>query len=146
MKTIPISAGPHGIVVTPDGRWVYASSDGDSVVSVVDTRSDEVTASIDVGSTPHGLAITPDGSRVLVAGFGTNSVEAIDTSTNQMVWQVPVPQPHNLAITADGQTVYAASQKAGSAALAIIDIPSGTMTGSVPVEHTPRALNLSPDG
>src|SRR5207244_340923 len=145
-KTIPIPTGPHGLVITPDNKWVYASSDGDSVVSVINTATDEVTATIDAGTMPHGLAITPDGSRVLVAGFGTDQVEAIDTTTNQMVWQVPVPQPHNLAITADGQTVYAASQKAGAEALAIIDIPTGTETGSVPVDHTPRALNVSPDG
>jgi YVTN family beta-propeller protein len=126
-KTIAIPTGPHGLVITPDNTWVYASSDGDSVVSVISTATDEVTTSIDVGTMPHGLAITPDGSRVLVAGFGTDQVEAIDTSTNQVTWKVPVPQPHNLAITADGQTVYAASQKAGSEALAIIDIPSGTM-------------------
>ena len=125
---------------------VYASSDGDSVVSVISTATDEVTTSIDVGTTPHGLAITPDGGRVLVAGFGTGQVEAIDTSSNQVVWQVAVPQPHNLAITADGQTAYAGSQKAGSEALAIIDIPSGAETGSVSLDHTPRALNVSPDG
>ena len=145
-KTIPIPTGPHGLVITPDGKWVYASSDGDSVVSVIDTATDEVTASIDVGSTPHGLAITPDGTRVLVASFGTDQVEAIDTGSNQVVWRVPVAQPHNLAITADGQTAYAASQKAGAAALAIIDVPGGTATGSVPLDHTPRALNLSADG
>src|SRR5438105_2748700 len=91
MKTIPIATGPHGMVVTPDGRWVYASSDGDAVVSVIDTRTDEVTSTIDVGPTPHGLAITPDGSRVLVAGFGSDQVEAIDTVTHQVVWQVAVP-------------------------------------------------------
>jgi YVTN family beta-propeller protein len=145
-RSIPIPPGPHGLVITPDGKWVYASSDGDSVVSVINTATDEVTTSIDVGITPHGLAITPDGTRVLVAGFGTDQVEAIDTSSNQVVWQVPVPQPHNLAITADGQTAYAASQKAGSEALATIDIASGTETGSVSLERTPRALNVSPDG
>src|SRR5258708_1566387 len=145
-KTIPVPTGPHGLVVTPDGRWVYASSDGDSVVSVIDTRTDELSASIDVGPTPHGLATTPDGSRVLVAGFGTNSVEAIDTSTNAVAWQVAVPQPHNLAISADGQTAYAASQKEGAKALAIIDLASGTQTGSIALDQTPRALNISPDG
>lgn len=145
-KTIPIPSGPHGLVVTPDGRWVYASSDGDSVVSVIDTSTDSVTDTIDVGATPHGLAITPDGSKVLVSGFGTDSVEAIDTATNQVVWQVPVPQPHNIAITPDGQTAYAGGQKDGAQQLAIIDIASGTETGSVPLDHTPRALNVSPGG
>jgi YVTN family beta-propeller protein len=145
-KTIPVPTGPHGLVMTPDNKWLYASSDGDSVVSVIDTSTDEVTSTIDVGTMPHGLAITPDGTRVLVADFGTDQVEAIDTSTNQLTWKVAVPQPHNLAITADGQTAYAASQKAGATALAIIDIKSGQETGSIPLDHTPRALNVSPDG
>jgi YVTN family beta-propeller protein len=145
-KTIPIPAGPHGLVVTPDGRWVYASSDGDSVVSVIDTTTDSVAKTIQLGTTPHGLAITPDGSRVLVASFGTDAVEAIDTASNQVIWQVPVPQPHNIGITPDGQTAYAAAQQDGAQQLAIIDIASGTQTGSLPLDHTPRALNVSPDG
>ncbi len=145
-KTIAIPTGPHGLVVTPDGRWVYASSDGASTVSVIDTRTDEVSTSIEVGPTPHGLAITPDGSRVLVAGFGTDQVEAIDTGTNQIVWAVPVPQPHNIAITPDGTTAYAASQLKGSESLAILDLGTGTQTGSMPLDRTPRALNVSSDG
>ncbi|MBV9582659.1 MAG: cupredoxin domain-containing protein [Chloroflexi bacterium] len=145
-KTIPIPTGPHGLAVTPDGRWVYASSDGDSVVSVIDTATDSVTDTIQVGTTPHGLAMTPDGSKVLVAGFGTDSVEAIDTGSNQVVWQVSVPQPHNIAITPDGKTAYAGGQADGNQQLAVIDIASGTETSSVPLDHAPRALNVSPDG
>jgi YVTN family beta-propeller protein len=146
MKTIPIATGPHGMVVTPDGRWVYASSDGDSVVSVIDTSTDQVASTIDVGSTPHGLAITPDGSRVLVAGFGSDQVEAIDTATNRVVWQVSVAQPHNIGITPDGKTAYAGSQKANAQSLAVIDIATGTQMASAALDHSPRALNVSPDG
>ena len=145
-KMIPIPAGPHGLVVTPDGRWVYASSDGDAVVSVIDTNTDEVSRSINVGPMPHGLAITPDGSRVLVAGFGTNQVEAIDTATNGIVWKTDVAQPHNIGITPDGKTAYAASQLDGAQALVKIDIATGTEAGRFPLDHTPRALNVSPDG
>ena len=68
LSTIPVPAGPHGIVITPDGRWVYISSDGASTVSVIDTRTDTVSDSIEVGQTPHGLAITPNGGTVLVTG------------------------------------------------------------------------------
>jgi YVTN family beta-propeller protein len=145
LKTIPIAAGPHGLVVTPDGRWVYASSDGASTVSVIDTRTDQVSTTIDVGQTPHGLAITPDGRRVLVAGFGTDQVEAIDTGSNQVVWQAAVAQPHNIAITPDGATAYVGSQLTGSEALAILDVGSGAQAGSMPLDHTPRALAISPD-
>src|ERR1700755_1382886 len=47
LSNIPIPAGPHGLVITPDGRWVYVSSDGDSKVSVIDTNTDTVTATIE---------------------------------------------------------------------------------------------------
>src|SRR6266496_1941628 len=44
--TIPVPVGPHGMVITPDGHWLYVSSDGDTKVSVIDTSSDTVTATI----------------------------------------------------------------------------------------------------
>lgn len=146
VKTIPIPTGPHGLVITPDGTTVYASSDGDAVVSVISTSTDEVTSGIDVGMMPHGLAITPDGSRVLVAGFGTDQIEAIDTRTNQIAWKTSVRQPHNIAITPDGTTAYAASQAQDGPSLAVLDLATGTLSSSVPLDHTPRALTVSPDG
>src|ERR1700681_3438694 len=79
LSTIPVTAGLHGIVITPAGRCVYVSSDGASTVSVIDTNTDTVSKSIEVGQMPHGLEITPDGGTVLVAGFGTNQVSAINT-------------------------------------------------------------------
>src|SRR4029077_15165159 len=66
LSTIPVPPGPHGVVITPDGRWVYVSSDGDSTVSVIDTNTDTVFNRIEVGDMPHGLATTPDGGMVLV--------------------------------------------------------------------------------
>src|SRR5438128_7759580 len=131
LATIPVPTGPHGIVITPDGRWVYVSSDGASTVSVIDTNTDAVTDSIDVGQTPHGLAITPDGGMVLVAGFGTNQVSAIDTATNQILWKVGVHNPHNIAITQDGKTAYVASQGQNAPALATIDLANGNLVGTM---------------
>ena len=34
LRTVTVPKGPHGLVVTPDGRKVYVSSDGASTVSV----------------------------------------------------------------------------------------------------------------
>jgi YVTN family beta-propeller protein len=146
LKTIPIPPGPHGLVATPDGRRVYASSDGASTVSVIDTATDTVAASIDVGKTPHGLAITPDGKYVLVAIFGTSEVAFIDTKNNQIVGRVPVAQPHNIAISPDGKQAYVAAQKDGATALVVLDIAKLDQVASIPVPKTPRALNFSPDG
>ncbi len=146
LRTISIPAGPHGLVITPDGHWVYASSDGDSKVSVIDTTIDQVAKTIEVGKSPHGLAITPDGRQVLVADFGTSMVVFIDTASNQVTGQVAVPSPHNIAISPDGRTAYVAAQKQGAFGLAVIDVNGKTQTANIPLDKTPRALNFSPDG
>src|SRR5207248_119785 len=136
----------HGLVITPDGEEVFVSSDGASTVSVIDTATDQVETSVEVGQTPHGLAITPDGSQVWAAVFGTNQVVVLDAESYQVLGQISVPQPHNIAISPDGQTAYVASQQAGATSLAIVDVPSRTQTGSVPLEKTPRALSFDPAG
>lgn len=143
--TIPVPQGPHGMVITPDGRKVYVSSDGASTVSVIDTRTDQVVGSIEVGANPHGLAISPDGRQVLVGGFGTNQVLLIDTSTDQIVGRIPVPMPHNSVLSPDGHMAYIGSQQQGATSVVILDLTQRAQVGTVPLEKTPRGLTLSPD-
>ena len=100
--TIRVPKGPHGLVITPDGRKVYVSSDGASAVSVIDTGSDRVVATIDVGANPHGLAVSGDGRRVLALGWGTNRALVIDTATDRVITEVAVAQPHNGTLSRDG--------------------------------------------
>src|SRR4029434_9205935 len=144
--TIPVPQGPHGIVITPDGRKVYVSSDGASTVSVIDTQTDKIVRSIEVGTNPHGLAIAPDGRQVLVGGFGTNQVLFIDTNTDQIVGRLPVPMPHNIALSPDGHMAYVGSQQQGATAVVILELIQGTRVSTIPPRETPpRGLTLSPD-
>jgi YVTN family beta-propeller protein len=144
--TIPIPKGPHGLVVTPDGRKVYVSSDGASTVSVIDTAADRVVASIEVGANPHGLAVSGDGSRVLVLGWGANRALVIDTALDRVIGAVPVAQPHNGTLSRDGRTGWVAAQQQGATALVRLDLVAWTEAGRVPLDKTPRGVELSPDG
>jgi YVTN family beta-propeller protein len=144
--SIPVPAGPHGLVISPDGRRVYLSSDGATTVSIIDTASNKVIHTVEVGKAPHGLALTRDGKRLLVAVFGTGQVVAIDTGTDSVVGQVAVPNPHNIAIRPDQAVAYVASQTPGSPALAWIDVERMNLINTVPLGKVPRALNFSPDG
>ena len=145
LSTISVHKGPHGLVVTPDGRKVYVSSDGASTVSVIDTAADRVVASIDVGANPHGLAVSGDGSRVLVSGWGSNRALVIDTATDRVIGEVPVTQPHNGTLSRDGRTGWVASQQQGGTALVRLDLAKWREAARVPLEKTPRGLELSPD-
>lgn len=146
VATIPVPKGPHGLVVTPDGRKAYVSSDGASTVSVIDTASDRITGSIDVGANPHGLAMSSDGKKVLVAGYGSSRALVIDTATDRVVGEIAVPQVHNGTIGPDGRRAWVASQKQGATALVVLDLQTFTQVGAVPLDKTPRALDVSPDG
>ena len=146
VKRIPVPKGPHGLVVTPDGRKVYVSSDGDSSVSVIDTSTDQVVRTIDVGPNPHGLAMAPDGKLVLVSAWGANQAMFIDTGRDVVVGRVPVAQAHNGAMSADGGTAWVGSQQQGATVLVRIDVAAMKEAARVPLDKTPRALDLSPDG
>src|SRR2546426_3764744 len=146
VSTISVPKGPHGLVMTPDGRRVCVSSDGASTVSVIDTAGDRVVASIDVGANPHGLAVSGDGTRVLVLGWGSNRALIIDTLTDRVIGEVPVAQPHNGTLSRDGRTGWVASQQQGATALVRLDLVTWKEVGRVPLDKTPRGLELSPDG
>jgi YVTN family beta-propeller protein len=114
--------------------------------SLIDTASDHVVASIDVGANPHGLAISGDGSRVLVSGWGSNEAEVIDTSTGRVIGSVPVAQPHNGTLSRDVRVGWVASQKQDATALVRLDLAMWKEVARVPLNETPRGLELSPDG
>jgi YVTN family beta-propeller protein len=146
VATIPVPKGPHGLVLTPDGRKAYVSSDGASTVSVIDTASDKIVATIDVGANPHGLAMSSDGRKLLVCAFGTNRALIVDTATEKVTGEIAVPQGHNGALSPDGSRAYIASQKQGEAALVVLDLKSMTRVTALPLDKTPRAVDVSPDG
>ena len=146
LRTLSVPKGPHGLVVTPDGRKVYVSSDGASTVSVIDTAADRVVASIDVGANPHGLSVSGDGSRVLVSGWGSNRALIIDAASDRVIGDVPVAQPHNGTLSRDGRTGWVASQQQGATALVRLDLTKWKEVGRVALDKTPRGLELSPDG
>jgi YVTN family beta-propeller protein len=144
--TIAVPKGPHGLVITPDGRKVYVSSDGASTVSVIDTATDRVIATVEVGANPHGLALSGDGQRVLVMGWGTNRVLVIDTAIDRVISEVPVGQPHNGTLSRDGSIAWVGSQQEGATALVRLDLKAGKETARVALDKTPRGLELTPDG
>jgi YVTN family beta-propeller protein len=63
---------------------------GAKSVSVINTTTNTVVATIGVGSEPVGVIISPDGAHAYVTNAGSNSVSVIDTSTNAVSATVPV--------------------------------------------------------
>jgi YVTN family beta-propeller protein len=79
LATITVQSNPWGVAITPDGARVYVVNNGSNTVSVINTATNTVTATLtDVGGDPQGIAITPNGAKAFVAStFDTAKV--IDT-------------------------------------------------------------------
>jgi YVTN family beta-propeller protein len=85
----------------------YITNFGDSSVSVIDTASNTVLATIKVGLAPVGAAVTSDGSRVYIANSVDNTISIIDAATNTVIDTISVsPEPAGVAVTPDGSKVY----------------------------------------
>ena len=104
-----------------------------NTVSVIDTASNTVTATIPVGSGPGGVAVTPDGSRVYIGNEGGN-VSVIDTASNTVTATIPTSGAYGLAVTPDGSAVYVA---APAVAVLVISRWENTSSPLAPVLMSP---------
>jgi YVTN family beta-propeller protein len=146
-----------------------SNSYGDTV-SVIDTATNDVIATIDFGDAPskptatadlqaqvdvrHGLVnptVAPDGQQVYVAKSVGGGIAVIDARTRTVtrVLDAGGPKPSGLAFTPDGTrlvvTLLGATVETPGG-VAVIDCASGNASRPVPTRGQPERLALSPDG
>ena len=121
----------------------YVTNNNDDTVSVIDTATTSVIATVPVGASPAGVAVTPDGRFAYVANQLGNSVSVIDAATNTVVATVPLGSfPRSIAMHHSGAFVYVTSSGSN---ISVIATATNTVVGSIPV-FFPVDLALSPSG
>lgn len=96
VATVPVGVNPFGVAVSPTEPRVYVANCAcqppisrdtaqAGTVSVIDTTSNQVIATVPVGKVPAALAVTHDGRRVYVANGFSDSISVIDTASNTVV-------------------------------------------------------------
>jgi YVTN family beta-propeller protein len=154
---------PGAIVVTPNGEKVYVANFSSHNVSVINTPSNTVTATVTIGAgetgKPIALAVTPNSAHVYVADQGNSQIDDITTSSNAVSKTITVGSmvdanvaggggPNILAITPDGSKLYVASYTGhGVEDIATsTDTLTGTITLFESVTANPNALGLTSNG
>jgi DNA-binding beta-propeller fold protein YncE len=136
------------MVLSPNGRGLYASSAVGGTVSVINLGTGTIgQVTVDEYVSAGGLAMTPDGTRLFVTTSA--GVVTIDTADGSVLGTAQVQDGTlgALAISPDGTRLYAAYR--GIDRVAVYDL-----TGSLPVATTPIELDeplgddleVSPDG
>src|ERR1700730_6312957 len=110
----------------------YITNQGSNNVSVIDTATNTVIATIPVGSDPYAVAVSPDGSKVYVANVLSNNVSVIATATNTVIATVTVGlQPAGVAVSPDGSNVYLANEQSDT--VSVIATATNTEIATIPV-------------
>jgi len=125
--------------------FAYIANLESNTVSIIDTATDTVTATVNVGSEPSGAAVSPDGTRVYVTNCMSNSVSVIDAAKNKVMDTVYVGSyPWGVAVSPDGTKVYVANTASNN--ISVIDTATNNVTATVKVGNLPYKIAVAPDG
>ena len=152
---IPVQITPYGTVLSADGRHLFVSNWSSASVSVIDTESSKVQATLRVGLNPTDMKLSRDG-RLFVACSNDNTVHVIDTKALKVVETISTTQtpkapegstPNALAIDDVHKLLYVANADNNSLAVARIDPGAHTtVIGFIPTGWYPSALALLDNG
>jgi YVTN family beta-propeller protein len=93
LKVITLAKGsrPQCVLVSPDGKMIYASTGRGGTVVVVDANTFEVLNAIPVGKRPWGIAFSPDGKYLFAANGPSDDVSVVDLATDKEIARVKSP-------------------------------------------------------
>jgi uncharacterized protein (TIGR03437 family) len=139
---------PLGVLVSSQITYsqtlAYVANLGSNNVSVINTTSNSVVATVNVGSQPNGIAITPDQTRAYVANGG-GEVWVLATAGNTVLAKLSLGgYPTAVAITPDGTRAYVTRTNSNN--VSVIDTASNTVTATIPVGAVPSGIAITPDG
>jgi YVTN family beta-propeller protein len=124
----------------------YITNYASNSVSIIDTATNNITATVNVGNGPIGVAVNPAGTKVYVANFKSGSVSVIDTDINSVTATVPVgTNPYGVAVNPAGTMVYVTDFVLNT--LFVINTATNNVTAKVNVgAGYSSGVAVSPDG
>jgi YVTN family beta-propeller protein len=148
------------------GYLAYVTNEDSNELTIIDTGSDSVVATIAVGTRPRGVKVTPDGKTVFVALSGSpkcppsmpdaeceklkvdkskDGIAVLDAATRTVTKVLPGgSDPEAFDISANGKLLYVSNEDAGTAS--IIAIASDSVVATVKTGREPEGVTVSPDG
>jgi YVTN family beta-propeller protein len=107
--------------------FAYVANNVSNTVSVIDTATNTVKATIPVGQNPSGVAVHPDGSKVFVLNHVSDTISVIGTLENAVIHTLTDTAPRYMALSPLGDTLYLGSQL-GPYTWGLVELDSASYT------------------
>jgi YVTN family beta-propeller protein len=127
---------------------VYVANTPEGTVSVIDTSTDKVIATIPVGKVPAIPIFTRDGKRAYVNNSGDGTISQLDVVHHRAIRTIPLPDGltgSGFALSPDGWR--AVLTKLGDPGYAVIvDLKTGHASKPITVGNGSERVAIAPDG
>jgi YVTN family beta-propeller protein len=139
---IAVGRFPEGIALSPDGKEVWAAHREGGGVSVIDTSTQTVAATLLPDVYSARVAISPDGRRVLLFNMPGRNVVVLDRATRKELGRIALPgMPGGGIIAPDSRTAYVSVYEPFS--VTRVDLDAMKITGGVETGIAPDGMVLS---
>jgi YVTN family beta-propeller protein len=137
--------GPFKVAFTADGTRALVTEFDEGALAILDRASGKVLRHVATGGTqPTGVAVTPNGALAVVTNSLSGSVAFVDlhTYTAQILplrgvsWDV--------VLSPDGAKAYVSVSQLDE--VAVLDVATRKVLGTIPTGRRPRVLAITPDG
>ncbi len=141
-STCNITVGVNPYQLAAVGNIIYVANQGSNTVSVINSDTDVILSTIDVGNQPYGVAYNSTSKEIYVANLTSNDVSVIDADPASTHYNT-VTHTVNVGIspfyvTSLGTNMYVTNH--GSNSVSIIDTVTHTVTDTVNVGIAPLGI------
>ena len=141
--SVKVGSVPVAVDYSVAAGKLYVANQGSNNVSIIDLKTESVTATTTVGLSPSGIWVDESGN-VYVANQGGNSLSVIKAGSDLASELIPVQTlPVAVAGSAITGSVYVVNQ--GSNSVSVVNPATSSVTETVIVGTGPSAIVVHPD-
>lgn len=144
IRALPAPDQPEAVNVTPSGDRVFAGSNATGRVTAWTTRDGSPTTVAEGFGWPYRIFLTPDVETILIPDLRNEVLRFFDGGSYRELGRIPFPDqaPQGLVLHGDGRHLFLSLS--GADRIAVIDLETRSVVGSLPAGSGPDGIAWSP--
>ena len=143
IRVTTVAPRVEGIAVTPSGDAVWAGSNTNGTVTVLDGRTGAVRDTLKGFSMPYRLAMSADGKTAIICDPQGNKIHVADVAARRVTWTLDsLGSPRGVNIAPDGKTAFVTL--AADETVGVIDLVNRTLVRKIKVGASPDGVWYGP--